>query len=101
MRAVAYCVLGVLALSPGLVALGPTTTLASRITNVSAPVQTVDRTNKGDRLTSTTVVQKTARQKAPRTSSNGPRGKLPEGCDPLVSPLAGSATAGLTGRCMS
>lgn len=110
MRTVVYCAVGgALILSLGFVAAGSTATFASKIAaNPSTLHQTiVDRSNKGDRLaTTTTIVQKTTVQKAARSASRPttaaqPRGRLPAGCDPLVSPLAGSATAGLTGRCMS
>jgi hypothetical protein len=102
-RTVTFCAIGsVLALSLGLVTIGPTATFASKITNVSRTQQViVDRSHKGDRMTpATTVVQKTA-PRSERTTSTQPRSRLPEGCDPMVSPLAGAATAGMTGRCMS
>jgi hypothetical protein len=99
---------GALILALGFAAAGSTVTFANRIAaNPSISAQMVDRANKGDRLAiTTTIVQKTTVQKAASpaaspTTSAQPRGRLPDGCDPLVSPLAGSATAGLTGRCMS
>jgi hypothetical protein len=102
---VIYCALGgALILSLGFVAAGSSATFASKIAaNPSTFHQTiVDRSNKGDRLaTTTTIVQKTVRPMVRPITSAQPRGRLPDGCDPLVSPLAGSATAGLTGRCMS
>jgi hypothetical protein len=101
-------------LSLGLIAAESTTTFASRLTGFSASPQrmVVDRTNKGDRLAVTTTVMPKSSQPNKATQPNSirpmandtapaqPR-KLLDGCDPLVSPLAGAATAGLTGRCMS
>ena len=103
MRATTYCVLGTtFALTFGLVAFGPAVTFAGRMSeSVRAPQIMVDRTNKSDRLQGTSIVSKTVRQAPGQASTGGPRERLPEGCDPLVSPLAGAATAALTGRCMS
>ncbi|MGE0523349.1 MAG: hypothetical protein AB7O60_09995 [Variibacter sp.] len=109
MRITTYCALGgALVLSLGLIAAGSTTTLASRLAGFSASPQrvVVDRTNKGDRLAVTaTIVPKSSQSKSIQPAASNimsarPR-KLLDGCDPLVSPLAGAATAGLTGRCMS
>jgi hypothetical protein len=108
-----YCALGgALVLSLGLIAAQSTMTFASRFAGFSASPQrmVVDRTNKGDRLAVTTTVMPKSSQ--PNNASHSPRPmasdtapaqprKLLDGCDPLVSPLAGAATVGLTGRCTS
>ncbi|MBN8958676.1 MAG: hypothetical protein J0H17_19235 [Rhizobiales bacterium] len=114
MRITTYCAFGgALVLSLGLIAAESTTTFASRLAGFSAvPQQTVvDRTNKGDRLgvaatvvpksTQPTSIQPKSTQPVPGDITSARPRKLLDGCDPLVSPLAGAATAGLTGRCMS
>jgi hypothetical protein len=110
MRITTFCAFGgALVLSLGLIAAESTTTFASKLAALSAgSQQVVNRTNKGDRLAVTMTVMPKSNQSnsssnqptASDTTSAQPR-KLLDGCDPLVSPLAGAATAGLTGRCMS
>ncbi len=104
MRAVAYCVIGGALALLGFGAVG-SSALSAGMGNPH-PAQVVDRAGKGDRLPiAASIVQKThGARVAPRSrqpDAAAPSGKLPEGCDPLVSPLAGAATAGLTGRCLS
>jgi hypothetical protein len=83
------------------------------------PLNVVDRTRKGDRLpvTSTIVtkgvtlpegaVRETRRiipAKAPfppPAAKMAPEQKIPEGCDPAFSPLAASAQANFSARCLS
>jgi hypothetical protein len=108
-----YCAFGgALVLSLGLIAAESTTTFASKLAGFSTgPQQVVNRTNKGDRLAVTTTVrlkssqpnsaQPKSTQPVPGDITSARPRKLLDGCDPLVSPLAGAATAGLTGRCMS
>jgi hypothetical protein len=86
------------------------------------PLHVVDRAHKGDRLpvTSTTVVTKGAvpaevtiretrrlvpasehKPFQPPAAKPAPEQKIPEGCDPAFSPLAASAQANFSARCLS
>jgi hypothetical protein len=61
-------------------------------------MQSVDRTNKGDRL----IVPATSvgkRQTPEKPSMQKP--KMLAGCDPVFSPLAASAQANFAGRCVA
>jgi hypothetical protein len=59
----------------------------------SAPMHSVNRTNKGDRLRAPTAdVKKPLPQKAPAVMV---------GCDPAVSPLSASVRATVPGRCLA
>jgi hypothetical protein len=62
-------------------------------------IQSVDRTFKGDRLPmSTTVVKQLAPAKLPGPNT---RPTVIVGCDPVFSPLAASARANFSGRCIA
>lgn len=58
----------------------------------------VNRGAKGDRLTPS--VQTPVIQKAPLPESKL-KLRLPDGCEPLISPLTGHAAAKLPGRCVA
>jgi len=58
----------------------------------NAPMQTVDRSNKGDRLTPPTAVKPAAPQERPRMMT---------GCDPAFSPLSVSAQNNFAARCVA
>ena len=57
-----------------------------------APLQTVDRSNKGDRLAPATAVRPQPPQERPRMMT---------GCDPAFSPLSTSAAANFAARCVA
>jgi len=57
-----------------------------------AAIQTVDRSNKGDRLTPATAVKPAAPQERPRMMT---------GCDPAFSPLSVSAQNNFAARCVA
>ena len=59
-----------------------------------AVIQHVDRTNKGDRLD---IQQTTIRSR----SVPKQRIALPEGCEPVFSPLVSADRGGISGRCIS
>lgn len=64
-------------------------------------VQTVDRTNKTDRLEiPLTVIDKKPTTVGKERSPTAPV-KILDGCDPVFSPLSSSAQANLPGRCLS
>lgn len=58
-----------------------------------AIIQHVDRTHKGDRLDLQTTVGSRPVSKQPMA--------LPEGCEPLVSPLVSASAGSTSGRCVS
>ncbi len=61
-------------------------------------MQSVDRTNKGDRLIApATSVGKRQMPQKPSTE----RPKMLAGCDPVFSPLVASAQANFSGRCVA
>lgn len=62
------------------------------VSNSNAPLQVVDRTNKGDRVPVTTVSKQ--KPEAPRPPA------LLAGCDPAFSPLAASARANFARSCI-
>ena len=55
-------------------------------------IQSVGRTNKGDRMPSTTF----GKRQAPRTTPS-----MLAGCEPVFSPLSASARANFAGRCIA
>ena len=59
----------------------------------AATLQSVDRTNKTDRVFVSTAIDK---QQAPRKSP-----AMMVGCDPVFSPLSASAHANFSGRCLA
>lgn len=61
----------------------------------------VNRDSKGDRLP--LAAQQPAIQKAPlpKPTESNLKPKLPDGCEPMVSPLTGQAIAKLPGRCVA
>jgi hypothetical protein len=61
----------------------------------------VNRDSKGDRLPA--AAQQPAIQKAPlpKPTESNLKLKLPDGCEPMVSPLTGQAIAKLPGRCVA
>lgn len=66
--------------------------LASTVAGQNSTIQSVDRTNKGDRIQASSKIGK--QQQAP------PRRVL-VGCDPVFSPLSASAQANRPGRCLA
>lgn len=54
-------------------------------------LQTVDRTNKGDRIPTTSTISKQPQKARP----------VLVGCDPVFSPLSASAQANFAGRCVA
>ena len=68
------------------------------------PRQTVDRAQKGDRLPASSSSQQKAviQPRAVIVPSRPARDlRLPEGCDPLVSPIVDDQLARIAGRCVS
>ena len=61
----------------------------------------VNRSAKGDRLS--TAAQQPVIQKAPlpKPTESKLKPKLPDGCEPMISPLTGHAIAKLPGRCVA
>jgi hypothetical protein len=90
----------------GLVIAGPTFSAAvssPAIAPVSDPVQSVNRSSKGDRLPGPTAAQQRPAQPKPtpvKTLQEDNRQRM-EGCDPLVSPLAKSSLSQVPGRCIA
>ncbi|MCK9919109.1 hypothetical protein MXD81_59275 [Microbacteriaceae bacterium K1510] len=76
---------------------------ARPVVGTGMTVQTVDRSNKSDRLDiPLTVIDK----KKPATTVGKERApaapvKILDGCDPVFSPLSSSAQANLPGRCLA
>jgi hypothetical protein len=56
----------------------------------------VDRTNKGDRITSSR-----GQSNAPVPVEQTRPARIPVGCDPAFSPLTGSSRVNFTGRCLA
>ena len=86
----------------GLVTVGSTLSAAVPSPALDA-AQSVNRSSKGDRLPGFTVDRQRPVQPKPapvRTLQDDSRQRL-EGCDPLVSPLAGSALSKVAGRCLA
>ena len=61
----------------------------------------VNRSSKGDRLAP--AIQDPVIQKAPlpKPTESKLKPRLPDGCEPMVSPLTGHAIAKLPGRCVA
>ena len=73
---------------------GDATTASERTSMTSmskAQLQTVDRSNKGDRLTPATAVRPQPQE----------RPRMMAGCDPAFSPLSASAAVNFAARCVA
>jgi hypothetical protein len=99
MRALALCVLG------GTIAfITVDHAVGSSVGGISSPSveqsSLINRSSKGDRLPS--AAQQPVIQKAPLSQpQSNLKPKLPDGCEPMVSPLTGQAIARLPGRCVA
>jgi hypothetical protein len=102
MRALVLCLLGGTAAFLTLDhAVGSSVTVATASVAVEQS-SAVNRAAKGDRLRSAAqqpVIQKAPQSKPMENSKLKP--KLPDGCEPMVSPLTGHAIAKLPGRCVA
>ena len=105
MRTVSLCLLGLAAAlgMSGYVAVGNSTSLVSAVQSSKGDLK-IDRTLKGDRQMAVAV-----KTRGPATTSNetGPSAKpaisvrLPDGCEPSVSPLAGRSVSAIRAKCVS
>lgn len=76
---------------------------ARPMTETGMAVQTVDRSNKSDRLDLplTVIDKKPANTPATTVGKERAPVKILDGCDPVFSPLSSSAQANLPGRCLA
>ncbi|MEJ2378914.1 MAG: hypothetical protein P8Y71_27180 [Pseudolabrys sp.] len=72
---------------------------ARPVTNSGQVIQYVDRTHKGDRLDLHTTIKTESRRLMQPLRTKPAR--MPVGCEPMVSPLAASADAHRSGRCLA
>lgn len=107
MRQVSLCLVGLAAVlgASGYVAVGHSTSLVAAVQSPKGDLK-IDRTLKGDRQMAIVVkgqapgtvapVAKAAPAAAPAVNV-----RLPDGCEPSVSPLAGKGLSSIRARCVS
>ena len=105
MRTVSLCLLGLAAAlgTSGYVAVGNSTSLVSAVQSAKGDLK-IDRTLKGDRQMAVA-----AKAPSPAAASTGTGSsakptvsmRLPDGCEPSVSPLAGRSVSAIRAKCVS
>lgn len=107
MRQVSLCLLGFAAVlgTSGYVAVGHSTSLVAAVQSPKGDLK-IDRTLKGDRQIAFSVKAQTpaattapAAKAVPAPATTSAR--LPDGCEPSVSPLAGKGLSAIRARCVS
>ena len=106
MRQVSLCLLGLAAVlgTSGYVAVGHSTSLVAAIQSPKGDLK-IDRTLKGDRQMAVAVKVQAPASTAPAAKAAPAPAtanvRLPDGCEPSVSPLAGKGLSSIRARCVS
>lgn len=105
MRTVSLALFGLAAIlgTSGFVAVGNTSALVGGVSSPKGEIH-VNRTVKGDRQGSVAVklqAPKSAAQPSPTPGAKPATARLPDGCEPSVSPLANKAAGVIRARCIS
>lgn len=105
MRTVSVCLLGLAAVlgASGYVAVGNSTSLVAAVQSPKGDLK-IDRTLKGDRQMGVAVKSQSAQPAGKSAASTGKptaNVRLPDGCEPSVSPLAGRSVSAIRAKCVS
>ena len=104
MRSVSLCLLGLAAVlgTSGYVAVGHSSSPVAAIQSPKGDLK-IDRTLKGDRQIAVSVKVQAPATVAPaaKVAPAPANVRLPDGCEPSVSPLAGKGLGSIRARCVS